>query len=251
MHKLSVVIITLNEERNIERCLKSVQRVADDIVVVDSFSTDRTQQICDKYKVKFIQAAWLGYAETKNYANLLTQSDWVLSLDADEALSEELQVKIMDLKIAGFKGAYSFNRLTNYCGKWIKHGGWYPDKKIRLFNRNEAKWVGNFVHEELVVDKETDIKESPFDILHFSYYTIDEHKQRSEKYAQLGAEKIAAKGKSVKLKGIFSPIARFIQMYIFKLGFLDGYYGYKIAKITSHEVYLKYKWAGEILKKSR
>ncbi len=249
MHKLSVVIITLNEERNIERCLRSLQDVADEIVVVDSFSTDNTQSICEKYKAKFVQIKWLGYADTKNFANSIAQNDWILSLDADEVLSDELRSKISEIKNNGFSGAYRFNRLTNYCGKWIRNGGWYPDKKIRLFNRNEARWKGGFVHEELSLDENISVNEFPFNILHYSYYSVAEHVNRSEKYAQLGAEKIAQSGKNIYLKMIFSPAVRFIKMYFIQKGILDGYFGYKIAVITSREVFLKYKGALKILRK--
>lgn len=248
MQKISAIIITLNEERNIERCLQSLDKVADEIIVVDSFSTDKTKEICELYNVKFFPTEWKGYAETKNYAHTLAENDWILSIDADEELSDDLRFKILEIK-DNLNGSYRFHRLTNYCGKWIKHGGWYPDKKIRLFNRKEAKWEGNFVHEELIINKNVKVKDIPLNILHYSYYTIEEHQRRSEKYAKLAAEKIAAKNKNVGFKKIFSPISRFLQMYFLKLGFLDGYYGFVIAKITAREVKLKYKWADEILRK--
>lgn len=244
---ISAVIITFNEERNIQRCIDSLRDVADEIIVIDSFSTDKTKSICEQNKVTFIQTDWKGYSATKNFGHTRANSEWILSMDADEALSDSLKKEIVDAKKSGLKGAYRFPRLTNYCGTWIRHGGWYPDKKIRLFNRNEARWEGSFVHEELVVKEGVSITELKGDLLHYSYYTIEEHLQRSEKYAKLGAEKIAAKGKGVFLKSIFSPVVRFIQMYFFKAGFLDGYHGFKIAAITAREVRLKYKGAEEIL----
>lgn len=249
MQKVSAVIITFNEERNIQRCLDSLVDVVDEIVVVDSYSTDRTKAICQASNVVFIQREWKGYSATKNFAHTKASFDWILSLDADEELSETLRTHLLKARMTGLSGAYRFARLTNYCGHWVYYGGWYPDKKVRLFHKNDAAWEGNFVHEELVLKEGIPITELAGDLYHFSYYTIEEHIQRSEKYARLGAEKIAAKGKSVFLKCIFSPVVRFIQMYFLKTGFLDGYYGFKIAMITAREVRLKYTWAAEKMKK--
>ena len=148
---ISAVIITFNEERNVGRAIESVMEVADEIIVLDSFSTDRTEQICAQYGVKFIQKEWQGYACSKNYANNLATYKWILSLDADEELDAEMTADILKYKQEGFHGAYVLNRLTNYCGTWIRHSSWYPDKKVRIFDKSIAKWVGAFVHEELVL----------------------------------------------------------------------------------------------------
>jgi glycosyltransferase involved in cell wall biosynthesis len=126
MLQISAVIITFNEEKNIGRCLDSIKDIVDDIVVVDSFSSDATQSICEKHKVNFIQRKWEGYSETKNFANKQAKYPWVLSLDADEALSDELKKIILNLKSGAELKTCSFNRLTNYCGSWVKHSNWYP-----------------------------------------------------------------------------------------------------------------------------
>src|SRR3954466_10005620 len=140
MTKLSAVIITLNEERNLSRCLQSLQGIADELVVVDSFSSDKTEEISKSFSAKFIQHKFEGHIEQKNYALAQTSFDFVLSLDADEALSDELKSSIKSIKENWQHDAYEMNRLTNYCGQWIKHSSWYPDKKVRLFKKTAGKW---------------------------------------------------------------------------------------------------------------
>lgn len=242
MNKLSVVIITLNEERNIERALQSVQPVADEIIVMDSGSTDNTKAICDQFELRFISTEWKGYAQTKNEANENCSHDWILSLDADEELDDQLKQAILSEKENGFKGCYTLNRLTNYCGKWIKHSGWYPDKKIRIFNRQTTNWTGQFVHETLEFsDNPTNI-ELPGHLNHYSYYDYADHKARADKYSLLTAQKMNAAGKKAStIKPYLSAIGRFISMYIIKLGFLDGWAGFKIAQISAKSNILKYK----------
>ena len=166
---ISAVIITKNEERNIRRCLESVKDVVDEIVVVDSLSTDATEEICRGYNVKFVKQQWLGYSDQKNYANGLASNDWILSIDADEQLSEELKTSINEIKkndISEDK-VFSMNRLTNYCGKWIRHCGWYPDKKIRIWNRNVGSWSGE-IHETIVFSAKTNEILLEGDLLHYS-----------------------------------------------------------------------------------
>ena len=185
--KISAVIITFNEEQNIGRCLDSLCDIVDEIVVVDSFSTDKTESICSDYeKVNFVKTEWKGYSETKNYGNKLANNDWVISLDADEALSEELaqNIKSLDLKN---EEAYEFNRLTNYCGKWVKHCGWFPDIKVRLMNKTNSSWEG-VVHESLIYKKPVSVKFISGYLHHFSYYKVSEHLERLKKYADLSAK---------------------------------------------------------------
>lgn len=238
---LAVVVITLNEERNIERCLRSVQGIADEIIVLDAFSTDKTPEICAAFNVQFVQRAWEGYAASKNHLNSLVRSDYILSLDADEALSADLHAEISAEKEKGFSGTYNVNRLTNYCGKWIYHSGWFPDIKPRLFPRNGSYWSGEYVHEVLVTPAPASIT---FDgvLEHYSYYSFADHRQRADKYSLLTARKFHAAGKKT---GIFKPylsaIGRFIAMYFFKRGFLDGWMGFKIAQISAQSNILKYK----------
>lgn len=243
MSKLSAVIITLNEERNIERCLNSLVGVADEVIVLDSFSTDNTKHICAQFDfVRFVERPWEGYSQSKNIANSLANYDYIFSIDADEALSDELKKSILITKDEGFDGVYIVNRKTNYCGSWINYSGWYPDYKTRIFPKNETKWIGEFVHEELAFTSEQ--KESLLngDLLHYSYYDYDDHQSRADKYSILTAQKMHAKGKQASvLKPYISAIGRFISMYIIKFGFLDGKAGWKIATISAKSNVLKYK----------
>ncbi len=245
MPQLSVVIITYNEEHNIGRCLTSAQGVADDIVVVDSMSTDKTKEICEGYGVNFITREWEGYSATKNFANEQAKHDWILSLDADEALSDELKVSILAAK-EGEARFYRVSRLTNYCGKWIKHGGWYPDYKLRLFDRRRTKWEG-LVHENLVVEGHPKTKNLKGDLLHYSFYTMDDHLQQADKFARLKAKQMFEKGKSHNLlKTIIAPTWKFFHQYFVKLGFLDGYYGFVIAKVSARAVRQRYDYLKEL-----
>ena len=196
MPLLSVVIITFNEEKNITRCLESIVGVADEIVVVDSHSTDRTEAICKGYKVNFIPHDWDGYSATKNFANALAKYDWILSLDADEALSEKLKASILEIKKNERPITASFNRLTNYCGSWIKHCGWYPDKKIRLFDRRITSWKGS-IHEELITEPFQDIQHLNGDCLHYSYYSHEEHYQQADRFSTLAANSMFEKNKMI------------------------------------------------------
>lgn len=240
MPLLSVVIITLNEERNIGRCLESIQGIADDIVVVDSFSSDQTENICKKYSLNFIQRKWEGYSSTKNFANTQAKHDWILSLDADEALSDELKRSILELKKKEVFATCTFNRLTNYCGSWIKHCGWYPDKKLRIFDRRITSWKGD-IHEELVHNKPVSTIHLAGDCLHYSYYTVEEHYKQADKFSTLSAANMFAKGKSSSgFQANVRAAAKFLRNYIFKLGFLDGGKGYVVCRITAYETWQKY-----------
>lgn len=243
MNKISAVIITLNEEANIKRCLDSLKNVSDEILVFDSHSVDRTVEIAKSCGAKAVLREWKGYAQTKNEANAGDEHDYILWLDADEALSDELKSNILQIK-SNLSGAYTFNRLNNYCGKWIKHGGFYPDRKVRLFNRNEAKWEGDFVHEKIVLNKKVEVSHVEGDVLHYSYRSIQEHLTRIEKYSSLGAQQLIAENARFKfLKMIFNPAFRFVKNYFFRVGFLDGYYGLHLNLLTAYEVFLKYRKA--------
>ncbi|MFM6935613.1 MAG: glycosyltransferase family 2 protein, partial [Flavobacteriales bacterium] len=173
--KITGVIITFNEERNIERCLLSLKAVCDEILVLDSFSTDRTEEICRKNQVKFIQHAFDGHIQQKNRAMQLAETEWVLSLDADEALTKELEVAILNIKENPIYQAYAFNRLTNYCGHWVKHSGWYPDTKTRLVQKNLARWTGVNPHDRLELTDGGKVQTLKGDLLHFSYYSKEDH----------------------------------------------------------------------------
>ena len=243
---ISVVICTKNEERNIKRCLDAVQNIADEIIVVDSKSTDQTPQICMSHpKVKFYESAWLGFSKTKNYANSLATQDYILSLDADEALSEECQKEILELK-AKLNGVYTINRMTNYCGQWIKHSGWYPDRHIRLFPKAGSAWTGD-IHETLQFDSKLEIKNLKGVVSHFSYYSIEEHWGRINTYSTLGAAKyVRYSYPKLLFKMIFNSKFRFVRHYILKFGFLDGFAGLVIATLSATAVFLKFAKAYQL-----
>jgi glycosyltransferase involved in cell wall biosynthesis len=238
---ISAVIITYNEELNIERCLNSLVGVADEIVVVDSFSTDKTKSICEKYSVKFFQTNWKGYSLTKNEANNLATNQWILSIDADEALSVELKQSILQLKKKmNDSEVYEFNRLTNYCGKWIRHCGWYPDKKVRIFNKTNCKWEGT-IHENIECNSTKTKIHLNGDLLHYSYYSIKGHIDQVNYFTDILAKSMFEKGKKATwINILFSPLVKFLKDYIIKLGFLDGYFGFVISMISAHATFLKY-----------
>ncbi len=250
MMKISATIITLNEEDKIRPCLESLREIADEIVVVDSISTDSTKSICEEFGVRFIEQKWLGYSEQKNLANRLAAHDWILSIDADEAVSEELKKSILKIKETDTPDnvVFSFNRLNNYCGKWIHHSGFYPDKKIRIWNRNVGKWEG-LIHEVIKFNKKVKEHHLKGDLLHYSYSKPEDFEKQLFKFAEMRAQHYFDKGKkNAGPLSIISPIYYFIQHYIIRLGFLDGKEGFTMcwvgAKATGH----KYKKLKEIQK---
>jgi len=241
MPTITAAIITWNEERNIQRCIESLKDCVDHIIVLDSFSTDATIEICSKLNVQVIQRKWEGYAASKNYLNAQVQTDLILSLDADEALSSELSEEIKAIKLKGEIGYYSMNRLTNYCGKWIYHSGWFPDVKIRLFPAN-ALWEGDIVHETLALPDDIEVTPMKGLLSHYSYFSHEQHRQRADHYSRLTALKYVEQGKRVGfLKPYVSGLVRFLKMFVFQLGFLDGRSGWHIARISALSNILKYK----------
>lgn len=241
--KISGVIITYNEERNIGRCLESLKYICDEIIVVDSFSSDDTERICKEFDVRFIQNEFKGHIQQKNFAVDQAKNDIILSLDADEALSPELTESIRWIKNHWENSAYEFNRHTNYCGQWIKHCGWYPDTKIRLWDRKIGRWGGINPHDSVEIQSEIQPIRLKGDLLHYSYYTIEEHILRSAKYAKISAYALNQMGKKASIvKMLGSSGFRFIQDYFFRLGFLDGFYGLLICATNSHSTFLKYAY---------
>lgn len=249
MIQLSVVIITLNEERNIARCLDSVKEIADEIVIIDSYSTDNTESICKSYGARVIQHPFKGYGYQKNFANTQATNDHILSLDADEVLSNELLQSVKEVKENFNADGYTMNRLTNYAGKWIHHSGWYPDVKLRLFNRKKGEWTGLLIHEKYEMYAGSKVKHLKGDLLHYSFSSVESHKKQSEKFAQLGAEAYFEKGKKAPmLKIIVAPIVRFVRDYFFNLGFLDGKEGFIICRISARSTYSKYRKLRDLYK---
>lgn len=243
MPQISVVIITYNEEKNIARCLESVTSVADEIVVLDSFSKDRTREICESYGVKFFEHAFDGHIQQKNRAITYATHPYILSLDADEALDETLKRSILEVKNNWTHDGYYMNRLTNYCGHWVKHCNWYPDTKLRLWDSRKGSWTGINPHDKYELkggDKNT--KHIKGDILHYSYYSVEDHYKQVEYFTNIASKAFVEAGKKAPLyKLILNPVAKFIDHYLLHLGFLDGRAGYRISKISAYATYLKYK----------
>jgi len=251
--QISAVIITFNEERNIERCLKSLEGIVDEIVVVDSFSKDKTKVICEKYVVKFVEHAFGGHIEQKNFAITQASYPYVLSLDADEALGEQLKKSILSAKNNWVYDGYSMNRLTNYCGSWIKYCGWYPDTKLRLWDSRKGEWGGDNPHDKFEFrSKENTISPLKGDLLHYSYYTLDDHFKQVKYFTDILSEAQFKKGKKAPLVVlVFSPIVKFIKDYFIKLGILDGWAGFKICSISAYATFTKYRKLSELIKRAK
>ncbi len=242
MIKISAVIITLNEERNLARCLDSIKNIADEIIIVDSHSTDNTTAIANKYNAKVFQHTFQGYAGQKNFATQQAANNWILSLDADEALTPELEKSLIEIKKGPQYNVYQMPRLTNYCGQWIKHCGWYPDRQTRLYDRTKGQWAEKKVHEYWKLNNEKEKKGLlKGDLLHYSFTSINEHLKKIEKYSELAAREAVERGKDASWLQIrVSPKWHFFSEYFIKLGFLDGFYGYVICKLSAYAAFIKY-----------
>jgi len=248
MLKLSAVIITFNEERNIAQCLQSLVGVADEIIVVDSFSTDQTKTLCNKFNVTFIEQKFLGYIEQKNFALAQASYNHVVSLDGDEALSESLQKSIIKLKANWQYDGYYANRFNNFCGQWIKHSDWYPNKKLRVFDRRKAEWQGINPHDTVqLFDSNATIGHLKGDILHQTYQTYSEFNQKTEYFSTIAAQAYFNKGKRAPLwKIIINPTWAFFKSYFLRLGVLDGFNGFVICVQTANITFLKYSKLREL-----
>jgi glycosyltransferase involved in cell wall biosynthesis len=242
MQTLSVVIITLNEEQNIGRCIDSVKEIADEIIVLDSFSADNTENIVKQKGGKFYQQIFEGYGAQRNAASALASNDYILFLDADEFLSDALcnVIKIQKEYEFAFDG-FTMNRLNNYCGQWIHHGSWYPDKKLRIINRKKGYWSNHLVHEFIIMEQQPTLFHLKGDLLHYAYDSIEEHITKNNSYSQLSAQLLLLKGRrSNRFTIIFNPFWAFVNSYIVRLGFLDGFNGFIIAINLAHLTFLKY-----------
>lgn len=242
MKGISAVIITRNEAHNIARCLISLQMLVDEVIVVDAESSDDTARIATDHGARVISRSWTDYSDQKNFANAQARGPYILSLDADEAISAELRTSLMNVTGQGLHGAYRVNRLTNHCGAWVHHGGWYPDAKVRLFPKEGTRWEGEHVHEELLLAEGVHVQQLSGDLLHYSYPTLLSHEERIERYSDLHAQKMLAAGKrGGAFKRMFSPLVKFVQGYVLRLGFLDGKAGWNIARLSARAVRLKYE----------
>lgn len=242
MIHLSVVIITLNEEKRIHRCIDSVKAAADEILIVDSFSTDRTKQIAESMGAKVITHKFEGHIQQKNYSIAQATFDNILSLDADEALDNVALEKVQEIKKQWHHDAYSFNRMTNYCGQWIRHCGWYPDKKIRLFDRRKAQWGGQNPHDSIALAHNASCKHVKGNILHYSFPTIASHAETANRFSDIASKVALKRGKKARFlyHVLLNPTFTFIKKYFFQLGILDGYYGFAICALSAHANFLKY-----------
>jgi glycosyltransferase involved in cell wall biosynthesis len=242
MPQISVVIIAFNEEKNIGRCLDSVKDIADEIVVLDSGSTDRTKEICLSKGVNFCEHPFDGHIEQKNRAITYAKFPHILSLDADEALDDTLRKSILEVKNNWVKDGYYMNRLTNYCGHWVKHCNWYPDKKLRLWDSRKGKWGGTNPHDKFEMKERDNAGHLKGDILHYSYYSVDDHYKQVEYFTTIASKAFFEQGKKANFFKLWiNPIAKFIDHYVLHLGFLDGSAGFSISKISAYATYLKYK----------
>jgi len=240
MAKISACIISYNEEKNIEDCLKSLQSVTDEIIVVDSLSTDRTKEIAAKYTDKIYDQEFLGHVEQKNLAVSKASHDWILSLDCDERLTSDLVSSISKIKDNLEQAdAYRMARKTFYVYRWLNHC-WYPDFKVRLFNKNTAKWGGINPHDRIEVSGDN-VVTLDGDILHYSFNSISEHIRTLDYFTEIGAREIIKRKKSVS---IITPwthgLWTFLRLYIFKRGFLDGYAGLVVSVLSGVHAFVKY-----------
>jgi glycosyltransferase involved in cell wall biosynthesis len=240
MASISACIISYNEEQKIEECLRSLEGVVDEIVVVDSVSTDATVEIAGRYTDRIFEQPFLGHIEQKNLAVSKASHDWILSLDCDERLSEPLRASILAVKQAlGGHTAYRMARRTFYVYRWLNHC-WYPDKKVRLFDRRKARWGGVNPHDRVEVDGGR-IHELSGDILHYSFDSISAHIQTLDKFTEIGAQEIIKRGKRVTLLSPFTHATwTFLRMYVLRRGFLDGFAGLVASVLSFMHVFVKY-----------
>jgi len=244
--KISAFIITKNEEKKIEDALKSIDFI-DEIVVVDDYSDDRTLNICKKFGVKIFQNKFTGFKDQKSFAMSLTSNDWVLELDADERVSDELKDFLKNLKtedVSGYDG-FLFKRKTYFWGKWLRYGGSYPDYKLRLYNKKKGKWSEGNIHERFIVAGKT--LKIPHDILHYQDADLNTLLQRTIRYSRMSAYDAFSQGKVAKWHHYtVRPIYTFFYRYFFRLGFLDGIQGFAISVIGAIGTFTKYMFLKEL-----
>ncbi|MCB0670172.1 MAG: glycosyltransferase family 2 protein [Saprospiraceae bacterium] len=239
--KISAVIITFNEEKNIGRCIDSLDEVADEILVIDSRSRDRTVEIAESMGARVIVHDFEGHIQQKNFALDQAKYDHILSLDADEALSIELLAAIKKVKADWNYSAYRCNRLNHFCGRWIKHGLWYPDRKIRLWDRRQGRWGGRNPHDKVILVEGSEIMNIRGDILHYTVSNIEQYYSQINKFSTIQAAQLKKEGfKPNPYHLLFKPVYKFFVGYFIRMGFLDGWRGYMIARGQALGVYLRY-----------
>lgn len=250
--KLSVAIITMNEERILETTLKSIKNIADEIIIVDSGSTDKTEEIAKKYGANFIYKEWSGYGPQRNFAIESCQGEWVLNIDADEEISPELEKEIIKVinDPAETREVFFIKTLSVCFGKKINHGGWGAVLKLRLFKQGTGLFNSNNVHEEFVTEKKTYILNNK--IFHHSYLTLSDYFNRFNRYTTEGALDYYKRGKKINgFKICFTPFYKFLRMYIFRLGFLDGIEGFLLACTSSMYTMVKYYKLSELYRNNK
>jgi glycosyltransferase involved in cell wall biosynthesis len=238
--KISAVIITYNEEKRLEAALKSLKDVVEEIIVVDRYSDDDTIKLARKYTDRVFLRRWTNFSDQKNYGNSKAKFQWILSLDADERLSPELKEEILQLieqeqepDCSGFE----IPRRVFYLGRWVRHTFWNPDLKTRLFQRDKARWEGEYVHEDLIIEGE--VKKLKGSLYHFTYRNIADHLRRINTFSELEAQKLYAKNKKCRWHHLaLLPFFRFMKSYFFKAGFLDGFAGFVISALDGYMVFV-------------
>jgi len=242
IEKLSAVIITYNEEKNISRCINSLRDIVDEIIVLDSFSTDQTIEIASQQGAKVWQEPFRGYIEQKNRAIELASYNYILSVDADEEIDKELQQSILSAKKTFIFSAYKMKRCTNHCGRFIRYGTSYPDKKIRLFDKRVAIWGGLNPHDTVIFKKTIAVKQLKGEILHYSFPTLKEHFEKNNRYSSIVAKSYYQAGKRTSLfKVLANPLWAFIHGFLIRRGFLNGKQGFIIAWNQARYTHLKHK----------
>lgn len=241
MDPISAVVITKDEARNVERCLRSLAGVADEIVVVDDHSADGTPALCERLGARVVAQAWLGFGPQKNLGNGLARHPWILSLDADEALDDELRRAILAAKERGLSGAYQVSRLNSYYGRFVRHGLEYPDRKVRLFHRDRGRWNESLVHEGLALAPGTSVTRLGGHLLHYTYASVAEHVAKQDRYTSLAAEDALRRGVRPSVgKMLSSPAAVFLKSYLVRRGFLDGLQGLVLSILHAQGAFLKH-----------
>jgi len=249
--QISAVVITYNEEKDIGRCINSLRPVADEIIIVDSFSKDRTKAICLDAGVKFIEHAFHGHIQQKNFAMSLATNEFVLSLDADEYLSDELKDSIKKVKDTTAYEAYSMNRLTGIAGRWIRSTDWYPDRKLRLWKKSIGKWGGYNPHDTVLVEPGTKVFHLKGNLMHDGYEDYHDLMVKASQYARIYAYANHNKKSSSVFKVIYKSVYTFLRNYIIKYGFVNGFDGLVISYTNACYTFYKYAMLRELNRQSR